>query len=126
MGTRKNNIEKYQDLTPEKLHTHIRKNISIPKYMDMFLYENKISLSKFVQNAINIRIQETQFQSLKKQVEQNVNLVVEKRVKKEPNIQRVDQHQVLVKNIKRLRGNLGERKVKLTKIWLIQKIFLPL
>ena len=79
MGRRKDNIKKYQELAPEKLHTHIRKNISIPKYMDMFLFENNISLSKLVQNAINIRIQESQVQTIKKDVEQNIK---EKNIRK--------------------------------------------
>ena len=82
MGRRKDNLKKYQELTPEKLHTHIRKNISIPKYMDMFLFENNISLSKLVQNAINIRIQESQVQTIKKDVEQNIK---EKNIRKKIN-----------------------------------------
>ena len=72
MGKRKDSLKEYQELAPEKLHTHIRKNISIPKYMDMFLFENNISLSKLVQNAINSRIQESQVQTIKKDVEQNI------------------------------------------------------
>lgn len=68
MGRRKSNIEEYQELSPEELHTHIRKNISIPKYMDMFLIENKISLSKLVQSAITERIQELQSQTIKNNV----------------------------------------------------------
>jgi hypothetical protein len=90
MGRHKNNVDKYYDLTPEKLHTHVRKNISIPKYMDLFLYENKISLSKLVQNAINNRIQETQFQLIKKEVEHNskersIRGQINKREKDNPN-----------------------------------------
>jgi hypothetical protein len=90
MGQRKNNFDKYKKLNPEKLHTHVRKNISIPKYMDLFLYENKISLSKLVQNAINNRIQETQFQSIKKEVEQNtkersIKRQINKQEKENPN-----------------------------------------
>ena len=72
MGKRKDSIKAYHDLSPEELHTHIRKNISIPKYMDMFLFENKISLSKLVQNAIITRMDETQANTIKKDVEQSI------------------------------------------------------
>lgn len=79
MGKRKDSLKEYQELAPEKLHTHVRKNISIPKYMDMFLFENKISLSKLVQNAINTRMQESQVQTIKKDVEQTIK---EKNIRK--------------------------------------------
>ena len=72
MGKRKDSIKAYHNLSPEELHTHVRKNISIPKYMDMFLFENKISLSKLVQNAIINRIDETQANTIKKDVEQSI------------------------------------------------------
>jgi len=85
MGKRKDSLKEYQELAPERLHTHIRKNISIPKYMDMFLFENNISLSKLVQNAINSRMQETQVQTIKKDVEQNIK---EKNIRK-----RIDEKQ---------------------------------
>jgi hypothetical protein len=70
MGRRKNSIDDYQNLTPEELYTHVRKNVSIPKYMDLFLYKNNISLSKLVQSAITSRMQETQLHSIQKEMKQ--------------------------------------------------------
>jgi len=69
MGKRKDKTPEYGSLSPEELHSHIRKNVSIPKYMDAFLYENNISLSKLAQNAIIERMKETQETYIKKDVE---------------------------------------------------------
>ena len=40
--------------------------------MDLFLYENNISLSKLVQNAIITRMQESQAQAIKRNIEQTI------------------------------------------------------
>ena len=72
MGKRKNSIDDYQTLSQEELYTHVRKNVSIPKYMDLFLYENNISLSKMVQSAITTRMGETQVQSIQKEIKESV------------------------------------------------------
>ena len=72
MGKRKNRLKDYEELPPEEMYTHVRKNVSIPKYMDLFLYEHNISLSKLVQCAITNRIQEIQTERLEKQVKQSV------------------------------------------------------
>ncbi len=72
MGRRKDNTKKYENLPPEQLYAHVRKNISIPKYMDAFLYENDISLSKLVQSAISQRMQEQQKNELKKDVKKEI------------------------------------------------------
>lgn len=72
MGRKKDKTAEYNRLTPEELHTHIRKNISIPKYMDAFLYEKNISLSKFVQNAIINRMEEEQETIIKKDVHKQI------------------------------------------------------
>jgi hypothetical protein len=72
MGIRKDKTGEYESLSPEELHSHIRKNVSIPKYMDAFLYENDISLSKLVQNAIIERMKEEQEIYLKKDVEKQM------------------------------------------------------
>lgn len=69
MGKRKDKTNEYGSLSPEELHSHIRKNVSIPKYMDAFLYENDISLSKLVQNAIIERMKDEQEVYIKKDVE---------------------------------------------------------
>jgi hypothetical protein len=69
MGKRKDVKNEYELLTPEELHNHTRKNVSIPKYMDAFLYEHNISISKLVQNAIIDRMQHEQESYIKKDVE---------------------------------------------------------
>lgn len=69
MGKRIDRTELYARLSPEELHTHVRKNISIPKYMDAFLYEHNISLSKLVQNAIEERMKEEQKTEVEKAIE---------------------------------------------------------
>ena len=68
MGKRKNVIQLYADLSPEELHTHVRKNISIPKYMDIFLYEHNISLSKLVQKAIEDRMREEEKNRVEREI----------------------------------------------------------
>lgn len=68
MGRKKDKTGLYNQLSPEELHTHIRKNISIPKYMDAFLYKHNISLSKLVQNAITNRMEHEQENIIKKDV----------------------------------------------------------
>jgi len=72
MGKRNNIIRDYHDLSSEELYTHVRKNVSIPKYMDLFLYEHDISLSKLVQSAITTRMEETQTEQIEKRVRQSV------------------------------------------------------
>ncbi len=72
MGRKKDKTPVYNQLSPEELHTHIRKNISIPKYMDAFLYKNDISLSKLVQNAIITRMKQEQETIIKKDVHKEV------------------------------------------------------
>lgn len=68
MGRKKDKTDEYNQLSPEELHTHIRKNISIPKYMDAFLYEQNISLSKLAQNAIITRMEQEKETVIKKDV----------------------------------------------------------
>ncbi len=68
MGRRRNVIQLYADLPPEELHTHVRKNISIPKYMDIFLYEHNISLSKLVQKAIEDRMREEEKNRVEREI----------------------------------------------------------
>jgi hypothetical protein len=68
LGRIKDKTKIYEDLSPEDLHVHVRKNISIPKYMDAFLYEHKISLSKLVQSTIKDRMAEVQAKSIEKDV----------------------------------------------------------
>ena len=72
MGRRKDKTKTYEQLQPEELHAHIRKNISIPKYMDAFLYKQNISLSKLVQSAIIQRMEEQQKEFLKKDVKKEL------------------------------------------------------
>jgi len=72
MGRRKDKTKTYEELQPEELHAHVRKNISIPKYMDAFLYKQNISLSKFVQSAIKQRMGEQQKEFLKKDVKKEL------------------------------------------------------
>ncbi|MBS3748339.1 MAG: hypothetical protein KGY65_00935 [Candidatus Thermoplasmatota archaeon] len=72
MGRKKDKTNEYNQLSPEELHTHIRKNISIPKYMDAFLYEQNISLSKLVQNAIITRMEEEKETIIKKDVHKEI------------------------------------------------------
>jgi hypothetical protein len=72
MGRKKDKTNVYNQLSPEELHTHIRKNISIPKYMDAFLYKNDISLSKLVQNAIITRMEQEQETIIKKDVHKEI------------------------------------------------------
>ncbi|MBS3777868.1 MAG: hypothetical protein KGY50_01090 [Candidatus Thermoplasmatota archaeon] len=72
MGRKKDKTELYDQLSPEELHTHIRKNISIPKYMDAFLYKHDISLSKLVQNSITTRMEQEQETSIKKDVHKEI------------------------------------------------------
>jgi hypothetical protein len=79
MGRRKNNLEEYEHLAPEELYAHVRKNISIPKYMDAFLFEHKISLSKLVQNAIITRMNQEQKQNMRKEIK---NEIEEKTIRK--------------------------------------------
>lgn len=73
MGKRKNKARHYQDLSPEELYTHVRKNVSIPKYMDLFLYEHNISLSKLVQSAITTRMEKNQKEQIEKRVKKTIN-----------------------------------------------------
>jgi len=73
MGKRKNKARHYQDLSPEELYTHVRKNVSIPKYMDLFLYEHNISLSKLVQSAITTRMEKNQTEQIEKRVKKTIN-----------------------------------------------------
>ena len=68
LGRRKDKTKIYDELTPEQLHVHVRKNISIPKYMDAFLYDHNISLSKLVQSAIQGRMSEAQAKIIQKDV----------------------------------------------------------
>jgi len=79
MGRKKDKTSIYDKLSPEELHTHIRKNISIPKYMDAFLYNQDISLSKLVQNAIITRMEQEQENIIKKDVHKEIQ---EKKAKK--------------------------------------------
>ena len=72
MGRKKDKTQAYKQLSPEELHTHIRKNISIPKYMDAFLYKHDISLSKLVQNAIVARMEDEQELIIKKDVHKEI------------------------------------------------------
>jgi hypothetical protein len=72
MGRKKDKTSVYNQLSPEELHTHIRKNISIPKYMDAFLYNHDISLSKLVQNAIITRMEQEQETVIKKDVHKEI------------------------------------------------------
>lgn len=72
MGRKKDKTTEYNKLSPEELHTHIRKNISIPKYMDAFLFEQNISLSKLVQNAIITRMEKEQKTIIKKDVHKEI------------------------------------------------------
>ncbi|MDG6217925.1 MAG: hypothetical protein QCI00_00600 [Candidatus Thermoplasmatota archaeon] len=72
MGQKKDKTKLYNTLSPEELHTHVRKNISIPKYMDAFLYENNISLSKLVQNAIISRIEHEKEATIKKDLHKEI------------------------------------------------------
>ena len=72
MGKRKDITKEYGVLTTEEMYSHIRKNVSIPKYMDAFLYEHNISLSKLVQNAIQERMQDEQGLHIKKDVEKQL------------------------------------------------------
>jgi hypothetical protein len=72
MGRKKDKTSIYNQLSPEELHTHVRKNISIPKYMDAFLYTNDISLSKLVQNAIISRMEKEQETVIKKDVHKDI------------------------------------------------------
>ena len=90
MGRRKDNRTKYDQLTPEQLHAHVRKNISIPKYMDSFLYEHHISLSKLVQHAIIERMTEAQANTIRKDFEKQQKQKTQKKrlaeeQKKNPN-----------------------------------------
>ena len=92
MGRRKNNKKEYENLPPEELYTHVRKNISIPKYMDAFLYENNISLSKLVQNAIITRMNKEQKQSITKEVKYEMEgKIIRKKIseqkRKDPNFE---------------------------------------
>lgn len=72
MGRRRNKTKTYEKLSPEELHEHIRKNISIPKYMDAFLYQHNISLSKLAQSAISQRMEEQQKETIKKDIEKDL------------------------------------------------------
>ena len=72
MGRKKDKTKVYNQLSPEELHTHIRKNISIPKYMDAFLYKHNISLSKLVQNAIISRMEDEQETVIKKDIHKEI------------------------------------------------------
>ena len=72
MGRKIDKTSEYNQLSPEELHTHIRKNISIPKYMDAFLCEQNISLSKLVQNAIIKRMEQEQETNVKKDVQKEI------------------------------------------------------
>ncbi|RLF41783.1 MAG: hypothetical protein DRN12_02290 [Thermoplasmata archaeon] len=84
MGKRIDKSELYAKLSPEELHTHVRKNISIPKYMDAFLYEHNISLSKLVQNAIKKRMLEEQKTEVEKAIELDYRRrIAEKRIAEE-------------------------------------------
>jgi len=92
MGRRKNNLKEYENLPPEELYTHVRKNISIPKYMDAFLYEQNISLSKLVQNAIISRMNQEQKQNITKVVkgeleEKIIRKKISEQKKKDPNFE---------------------------------------
>ena len=92
MGRRKNNLESYKHLSPEELYTHVRKNISIPKYMDAFLFEHKISLSKLVQNAIITRMDQEQKQIIRKEVkneieEKTIRKTIQEKKKENPNFE---------------------------------------
>ncbi len=79
MGKKKDKTQIYNQLSPEELHNHIRKNISIPKYMDAFLYNHNISLSKLVQNAIITRMEQEQVTIIKKDAYKEIQ---EKQAKK--------------------------------------------
>jgi hypothetical protein len=92
MGKVKNKVKQYEGLPPEDMLTFVRRNISIPKYMDVFLYTQKISLSKLVQNAIIERMNEEEAKTVGKKVKEEVQrkkiqkqLVQEKR--KNPNLE---------------------------------------
>lgn len=92
MGRRIDKQQQYEELLPEELYTHVRKNISIPKYMDAFLYKNNISLSKLVQNAINKRMREDQEQTIVKDVkkdfeEKTIRKKLHEEKKKNPNFE---------------------------------------
>jgi len=54
----------------------------------------------------------TLVEKIVKQVEINVNHVVDKKVRKEVNTQLVDQHQVHVKNISLVKANHGVKKLR--------------
>ncbi len=89
MGKRNDKTKTYEQLQPEELHAHVRKNISIPKYMDAFLYKQNISLSKLVQSAINQRMEEQQKEFLKKDVkkelhQQSIKKHLSQKQKKDP------------------------------------------
>ena len=91
MGKILDKNQHYKNLKPEEMFSYVRKNISIPKYMDIFLYKNKISLSKLVQNAITLRIQEEQEKSIEKKViritqQKKLQDHYEKERKKNPNL----------------------------------------
>ena len=92
MGKIINKNKQYENLKPEEMFSYVRKNISIPKYMDAFLYQNNISLSKLVQNAISQRIQEEQEKTVEKKVkkitqQKKLHNHYEKERKKNPNLE---------------------------------------
>ena len=72
LGKRVDKTDMYDHLSPEELHTHVRKNVSIPKYMDLFLFNHNISLSKLAQNAILDRMQEEQTTEIRKDVKKEI------------------------------------------------------
>jgi hypothetical protein len=73
MGKRIDKTKIYNDLQPEELHNHVRKNVSIPKYMDSFIYKHNISLSKLVQNAITQRMKKEQELVIKNDMENQID-----------------------------------------------------
>jgi hypothetical protein len=92
MGKIKNKNKQYEQLEPEEMFSYVRKNISIPKYMDAFLYQKNISLSKLVQNAISQRIQDEQEKTIEKRVkkitqQKKLHNHYEKERKKNPNLE---------------------------------------
>lgn len=96
VGKRKDKTREYEALPPEKLHSHIRKNVSIPKYMDAFLYEHNISLSKLVQNAIIERMQQEQETFIKKDVEKQLKeKTIRKHIKEKQKNNPHFQHELL-------------------------------
>jgi len=70
VGKVKNKVKQFEGLSPEELLSFVRRNISIPKYMDVFLYTHKISLSKLVQTAIIDRMKEEEGKTVEKQVKE--------------------------------------------------------